>query len=142
MFVVATLVATLQPLREEMICPRCKTEYREGFYRCADCDIALVQESQISENSSEESGASELIRVYETTDSSLLSDVVLMIEDQDIPYLLQSGTAVDLDSQFQTGSLVWRGVLYAFENSLETIDSIIAKVKQDRKNQSTDIQEE
>jgi len=26
-----------------MICPQCKAEYRDGFYRCADCDVPLVQ---------------------------------------------------------------------------------------------------
>jgi hypothetical protein len=25
-----------------MFCPQCKAEYREGFYRCADCNIDLV----------------------------------------------------------------------------------------------------
>jgi hypothetical protein len=27
-----------------MFCPKCKAEYREGFYRCADCEIDLVYE--------------------------------------------------------------------------------------------------
>jgi hypothetical protein len=27
-----------------MFCPKCKAEYREGFYRCADCEIDLVDE--------------------------------------------------------------------------------------------------
>ena len=27
-----------------MFCPKCKTEYREGFYTCADCNIGLVDE--------------------------------------------------------------------------------------------------
>jgi hypothetical protein len=26
-----------------MICPVCNAEYRRGFYRCADCDVELVQ---------------------------------------------------------------------------------------------------
>ncbi|MDY7036780.1 MAG: hypothetical protein SV375_11550 [Thermodesulfobacteriota bacterium] len=25
-----------------MFCPKCKAEYREGFLKCADCDIELV----------------------------------------------------------------------------------------------------
>jgi hypothetical protein len=25
-----------------MFCPRCRTEYREGFTECADCAVALV----------------------------------------------------------------------------------------------------
>jgi hypothetical protein len=27
-----------------MICPQCKAEYRQGFTRCADCDIELVED--------------------------------------------------------------------------------------------------
>lgn len=27
-----------------MFCPLCKTEYREGFYTCADCSVHLVEE--------------------------------------------------------------------------------------------------
>ena len=27
-----------------MFCPKCKAEYREGFSRCADCDVELVPE--------------------------------------------------------------------------------------------------
>lgn len=27
-----------------MFCPICKAEYREGFSRCADCDVDLVPE--------------------------------------------------------------------------------------------------
>ncbi len=27
-----------------MFCPKCRTEYREGFYVCADCKIDLVDE--------------------------------------------------------------------------------------------------
>ena len=26
-----------------MICPECKTEYRDGFARCADCEVELVE---------------------------------------------------------------------------------------------------
>lgn len=27
-----------------MICPKCKAEYREGFYVCSDCELPLVTE--------------------------------------------------------------------------------------------------
>src|SRR5207253_9810493 len=26
-----------------MFCPQCKAEYRQGFRRCADCDVELVE---------------------------------------------------------------------------------------------------
>src|SRR5215831_21242657 len=31
-----------------MFCPQCKAEYRSGFVKCSDCDIALVD--QLPEN--------------------------------------------------------------------------------------------
>ena len=27
-----------------MFCPQCRAEYREGFFRCSDCDITLVDQ--------------------------------------------------------------------------------------------------
>jgi hypothetical protein len=27
-----------------MFCPKCRAEYREGFFRCSDCDIPLVDQ--------------------------------------------------------------------------------------------------
>src|SRR5262245_61204072 len=27
-----------------MFCPKCRTEYREGFLKCSDCDIPLVDQ--------------------------------------------------------------------------------------------------
>src|SRR5881296_802599 len=27
-----------------MFCPQCRAEYREGFFRCPDCDIPLVDQ--------------------------------------------------------------------------------------------------
>jgi hypothetical protein len=30
---------------DEMICPQCKAEYRQGFTRCVDCDVDLVHET-------------------------------------------------------------------------------------------------
>jgi hypothetical protein len=26
-----------------MYCPSCRAEFREGFFRCEDCDVALVE---------------------------------------------------------------------------------------------------
>ena len=35
-------------LVNRMFCPLCKAEYREGFYRCADCHVALVNTLHIA----------------------------------------------------------------------------------------------
>ncbi|WP_339063472.1 hypothetical protein [Tepidibacillus marianensis] len=30
-------------------CPKCESEYREGFKRCKDCDVDLVEQLDIAE---------------------------------------------------------------------------------------------
>jgi len=30
-------------MRCAMYCPSCRAEFREGFFRCEDCDVALVE---------------------------------------------------------------------------------------------------
>jgi hypothetical protein len=47
-----------------MFCPDCKAEYRAGFTRCSDCDVALVErleEAEIHTNKPELSGTPELL---------------------------------------------------------------------------------
>ena len=36
-----------------MICPKCKAEYREGYTKCADCEVELVDKIIAEEGSSE-----------------------------------------------------------------------------------------
>lgn len=31
-----------------MICPKCNEEYREGFTKCADCDVDLVEHKEVT----------------------------------------------------------------------------------------------
>ena len=117
-----------------MICPKCHAEYREGFDRCADCDIPLMSEtdSEIDSADAEDSTSSELQPVFETQDSSFLSDLVTLIEENKIPYVLQSGTAIGLDSLEQSNALEWRAVLYVPNQLEEMVESFIAKLKSDR----------
>ena len=37
-----------------MYCPQCKTEYRNGFSKCADCDVDLIPELSPEPEPSEE----------------------------------------------------------------------------------------
>ena len=46
-------------LRNAMICPECKAEYRPGFTRCADCDVELVWEQAEDAAASSPYGAAE-----------------------------------------------------------------------------------
>jgi hypothetical protein len=47
-----------------MFCPECTAEYRPGFTRCSDCDVALVErleETEVHSNNPQLSGTPELL---------------------------------------------------------------------------------
>jgi hypothetical protein len=73
-----------------MFCPECRTEYREGYTRCAECDVDLVAELPPEEQGMADM---ELEQVFETTDPTLLPVVKSVLESADIPYLLEGEEA-------------------------------------------------
>jgi hypothetical protein len=103
-------------------------------------DVALESDvDQASERLVEsEEQASDLVSVLDTKDSPMLSDIVSLIEEKGIPYLLQSGTAIGLESLFPSNALEWRAVLYVPKNLEEKVDSLIADVKAQWMNRTGD----
>ena len=53
-----------------MICPKCGTEYRQGFDKCFDCDVLLIDEKEFQELQEREEAEREryrhmdIVRVY------------------------------------------------------------------------------
>ena len=77
-----------------MFCPLCKTEYREGFYTCADCSVPLVAElpqTSQAETSNEDSEEEmeyhgDLVPVFETLDQSEILIIKSVLDEEGIPY--------------------------------------------------------
>jgi len=44
-----------------MFCPQCQAEYREGFFRCSDCDIPLVDQLSTDRQAGSETDHGELV---------------------------------------------------------------------------------
>ena len=65
-----------------VICPNCNCEYREGFTRCSDCDVDLVEPSDVADTRPE----IEIVKVFETGNPALISIVESLLEDADIEY--------------------------------------------------------
>ncbi len=80
-----------------MYCPDCRAEYREGFDRCDDCGVALVEGSPPSRAPSEP-----LVQVFETADASLVPVIRSVLEAAEIPFSIQGEEASAL---FPLGSM-------------------------------------
>jgi hypothetical protein len=65
-----------------MFCPQCRSEYREGFTRCADCDVDLVPE--LPRDVQRENV--ELVKVYESGDGSIIPLIESLLEDAGIEF--------------------------------------------------------
>jgi Putative prokaryotic signal transducing protein len=74
-----------------MFCPKCKAEYRKGFYKCADCGVDLVNE-QPPELIKEVSYV-DLVEVYRTFRQDDVAFIKSVFEGEDINYYFQGENA-------------------------------------------------
>jgi hypothetical protein len=65
-----------------MFCPVCKSEYREGFTKCSDCDVDLVEHLP---DDSGGSGSSDLAVAWRGSDPSAYSAALAALQDAEIP---------------------------------------------------------
>jgi hypothetical protein len=68
-----------------MYCPNCRSEYRPGFTRCNDCDVALVAEL-LPEKETE---FTDLVEVLSTADVGQVALIESILEAEEIPYIAQ-----------------------------------------------------
>src|SRR5881394_1334902 len=66
-----------------MFCPTCRSEYRQGFTRCGDCDVDLVPELRPDEGPSRHVN---LVKVFEMGDASLIPLVESVLENAEIEF--------------------------------------------------------
>jgi len=76
-----------------MFCPKCKSEYREGFYKCADCDVSLV--SELPQVSADESG-DEFLQVFSTYSQGEIAFIKSVLDGEDITYFFQGESSTML----------------------------------------------
>ena len=67
-----------------MFCPRCKSEYREGFYKCSDCGVDLVvdQPSELME----EVSYVDLVEVFSTYQQGDIALIKSVLDGEGISY--------------------------------------------------------
>jgi hypothetical protein len=74
-----------------MFCPQCKTEYRPGFSRCADCGSELVDAlpEETEEVQEREGDNAKLVAILETMDQSDVVSIRMALDGEGIEYFLQ-----------------------------------------------------
>jgi hypothetical protein len=78
-----------------MFCPKCREEYRSGFDVCADCGVQLVAELP---DPGPEKGQPDIVlsTVLETSDAGLIAIAKSLLEDAEIPFMVQGENIQDL----------------------------------------------
>lgn len=70
-----------------MFCPECKSEYRPGFTRCVDCDVALVEKLPEADSAAgNEPAEPQLQRVWNGADPGECAYVCGLLKESGIPY--------------------------------------------------------
>lgn len=73
-----------------MYCPQCGAEFREGYDRCADCDIPLVRE--LPPEPSHETPEYET--VLATSELAVIPLVKSLLDSAEIPYITQGESLI------------------------------------------------
>jgi len=77
-----------------MFCPKCKSEYREGFYKCADCGADLVD--QLPPELKSEVVYVDLVEVFSTYQQSDISFIKSVFDGEGITYYFEGESAIML----------------------------------------------
>ena len=85
-----------------MFCPKCRAEYREGFFECSDCQIPLVE--QLPEEKEGEPDL-ELVTVLEIKDPAIMAIAKSLLEEAEIEFI---DTAEGLQDFYGVGR--WGGL--------------------------------
>jgi hypothetical protein len=76
-----------------MFCPKCRAEYREGFDRCGDCTLPLVE--KLPEKKAEKREDNEkrfrFVRLLATADSALVGFLKSLLEAEGIIHIVVGG---------------------------------------------------
>jgi hypothetical protein len=75
-----------------MFCPRCESEYREGFTRCSDCDVELVAALPSEDHDPD----SHLVPVLSTSDATMTAIVKSLFDEAGIGFLTRNEALQDM----------------------------------------------
>ena len=77
-----------------MFCPKCKSEYREGFYKCTDCGVDLV--GTLSPKAANHFGDEEFVEVFSTYQQGDIAFIKSVLDGEGITYFFQGESSIML----------------------------------------------
>ena len=77
-----------------MFCPRCKSEYENGFYKCADCGVDLVSERPLE--LVKEVSYVDLVEVFSTYQQGDIAFIKSVLDGEGITYFFQGENSIML----------------------------------------------
>lgn len=103
-------------------CPKCKTEYRDGFYICADCHIELVGKLPPDENVEHEEDDCfvPLIESYNPADIAFLKS---LLDSANIEYY------IDGENFLNVGPLAQPAIVMVLESDYEEASELLSDFK-------------
>ncbi len=75
-----------------MFCPQCGAEYRPGFDRCADCDVALGSDPPPGEDHE----APPLVRVFSTSEADVIPVIKSLLRGAGIAFTTDGEAMMNL----------------------------------------------
>jgi hypothetical protein len=85
-----------------MFCPKCGAEYREGFYRCVDCEVDLVDEAPDLPSAAE--ATEHYVTVMRAGDPALLLMAKSLLQDAGIAFSAKDEGLQDLFAAGRLGT--------------------------------------
>ncbi|OGP66497.1 MAG: hypothetical protein A2W27_04580 [Deltaproteobacteria bacterium RBG_16_44_11] len=70
-----------------MFCPKCKSEYREGVYKCADCGVYLID--ALPPKSEDDMRYVDMIEIFSTYNQGDIAFIKSVLDGEDIHYYFQ-----------------------------------------------------
>jgi len=89
-----------------MFCPKCRTEYREGFSVCADCDSDLVDELPPEEEPEEQPEFTDYVEVMGTYNPADVALIKSILDAENITYYFNAEHFMNVEPLAETVRLM------------------------------------
>ena len=109
-----------------MFCPQCRSEYREGFTVCADCQVDLV--ATLPEASHNERPDMELVTVFDSANPALIGVAKTVLESAGIEFLAAGEDAARV--VFSGNPLLGHVRLQVEKNRAEEAEALLSEISE------------